>query len=86
MLSARDNRELLKIVKVFFQKYPHYRFVTFRDMSGMSEKNLKELGKSFLGVWVDEISSFGTFPIECMKSDTPVIGKIPRWFLNGWGN
>jgi hypothetical protein len=78
-ISARDNRELLKIVKVFFQKYPHYRFVTFRDMSGMSRKEFaNELGKSFLGVWVDEISSFGTFPIECMKSDTPVIGKIPR--------
>ena len=78
-ISARDNRELLKIVKVFFQKYPHYRFVTFRDMSGMSRKEFaRELGKSFLGVWVDEISSFGTFPIECMKSDTPVIGKIPR--------
>ena len=24
------------------------------------------------------LSSFGTFPIECMKSNTPVIGKIPR--------
>ena len=78
-ISSRDNRELLKIVKVFFQKYPHYRFVTFRDMSGMSRKEFaKVLGKSFLGVWVDELSSFGTFPIECMKSNTPVIGKIPR--------
>ena len=48
-------------------------------MSGMSRKEFaKVLGKSFLGVWVDELSSFGTFPIECMKSNTPVIGKIPR--------
>lgn len=78
-VSARDNREVLKIVKVFFQKYPHYRFVTFRDMSGMPRKEFaKQLGKSFLGVWVDELSSFGTFPIECMKSNTPIIGKIPR--------
>ena len=29
-------------------------------------------------VWVDELSSFGTFPIESMKCNTPVIGKIPR--------
>jgi hypothetical protein len=34
-MSARDKRELLKIVKIFYQKYPHYRFVTFRDMSGL---------------------------------------------------
>lgn len=78
-MVARDKRELLKIVKVFYQKYPHYRFVTFRDMAGLPRETFaKELGQSFLGVWVDELSSFGTFPLECMKSNTPVIGKIPR--------
>jgi hypothetical protein len=78
-MVARDKRELLKIAKVFYQKYPHYRFVTFRDMSGLPRETFaKELGQSFLGVWVDELSSFGTFPLECMKSNTPVIGKIPR--------
>jgi len=78
-MVARDKRELLKVVKVFYQKYPHYRFVTFRDLSGLPrELFAEELGKSFLSVWIDELSSFGTFPIECMKSNTPVIGKIPR--------
>ncbi len=78
-ISARDKREILKIVKVFFQKYPHYRFITFRDMSGLPRKEFaKSLAESFLGVWVDELSSFGTFPLEAMKSKTPVIGKIPR--------
>lgn len=78
-MSARDKRELLKIVKIFYQKYPHYRFVTFRDMSGLPRQEFaKELGTSFLSVWVDELSSFGTFPIESMKCGTPVIGKIPR--------
>ena len=79
-LSSRDKREILKIVKVFFQKYPHYQFVTFRDMSGLPREDFaKELSKSFLGVWIDELSGFGTFPIECMKSNTPVIGKIPTY-------
>jgi len=78
-ISARDKREILKIVKVFFQKYPQYQFITFRDMSGLPrEEFAKSLSKSFLSVWVDELSSFGTFPIESMKCDTPVIGKIPR--------
>ena len=78
-ISSRDKREILKLVKVFYQKYPHYKFVTFRDMSGMSrEKFAEELRESFLSVWIDEISGFGTFPIESMKCDTPVIGKIPR--------
>jgi hypothetical protein len=78
-MVSRDKRELLKIVKIFYQKYPHYRFITFRDMAGLPRKTFaSELSKSFLGVWIDEMSSFGTFPIECMKTNTPVIGKIPR--------
>lgn len=78
-MSARDKRELLKIVKIFYQKYPHYRFVTFRDMSGLPRKDFaKQLGESFVSVWLDELSGFGTFPLESMKCDTPVIGKIPR--------
>ena len=48
-------------------------------MSGIPrEEFAKELSKSFLSVWIDELSSFGTFPIESMKCNTPVIGKIPR--------
>ncbi len=78
-MSSRDKRELLKIVKIFYQKYPHYRFVTFRDMSGLPRKDFaKQLGESFVSVWLDELSGFGTFPIESMKCNTPVIGKIPR--------
>ena len=78
-MYARDKRELLKIVKIFYQKYPHYRFVTFRDMSGLPrEMFAKELSKSFVSVWIDELSSFGTFPLESMRTKTPVIGKIPR--------
>ena len=78
-MSSRDKRELLKIVKIFYQKYPHYRFVTFRDMSGLPRKDFaKQLGESFVSVWIDELSGFGTFPLESMKSNTPVIGKIPR--------
>ena len=78
-ISARDKREILKLVKVFYQKYPHYKFITFRDMSGMPRETFAtELKDSFLGVWVDDLSGFGTFPIECMKTNTPVVGKIPR--------
>ena len=78
-ISARDKREILKLVKVFYQKYPHYKFITFRDMSGMSRETFAtELRDSFLGVWVDDLAGFGTFPIECMKTNTPVVGKIPR--------
>jgi len=31
-----------------------------------------------VSVWVDDDSSFGTFPLESMKCGVPVIGKIPK--------
>ena len=86
-ILARDKREILKIVKIFYQKYPQYQFVTFRDLSGLPrEEFAKELSKSFLGVWIDELSSFGTFPLESIKCNTPVIGKIPRMVPEWMGN
>jgi glycosyltransferase involved in cell wall biosynthesis len=38
-------------------------------------KNLKECA---ISVWVDDNSTFGTFPIESMKCNVPVIGKVPN--------
>jgi glycosyltransferase involved in cell wall biosynthesis len=39
-----------------------------------------------LAVWVDDQSGFGTFPLEAIECNTPVIGKmpnmIPEWMEN----
>jgi hypothetical protein len=77
-IMCRDDRTTSKIVKSFYLKYPLYSFVTFRDIKNMSRQELAGvLNDYFLSVWVDETSSFGTFPIESMKCGTPVIGKVP---------
>ena len=48
-------------------------------MRGLSQKQFSDyLEDSFVSVWVDDTSSFGTFPIESMASRTPVIGKVPN--------
>lgn len=36
------------------------------------------LSECCLAVWVDQISGFGTFPIEAMKCNVPVIGRVPN--------
>ena len=36
------------------------------------------MGKSCLAVWIDDQAGFGTFPVEAMECETPVIGKIPN--------
>jgi glycosyltransferase involved in cell wall biosynthesis len=35
------------------------------------------LSECMVSVWVDDESTFGTFPLESMKCGVPVIGKIP---------
>ena len=45
----------------------------------------KFLKESFLSVWVDNESAFGTYPIESMASGTPVIGKVP-YMVPTWIN
>ena len=78
-ISTRDQRDLVKIYKAFYIKYPHLKWVSFRDMKGLPrEAFAKSLAESCLAIWVDGISSFGTFPIEAMKSEVPVLGLVPN--------
>ena len=78
-VHTRDQRDTVKIIKTFYLKYPQFRWITFRDLRGLSEKEFAEhLKDSFVSIWVDDISGFGTFPLESMVTKTPVIGKIPN--------
>lgn len=78
-IHTREPRDTMKIVKTFYARYPQFKWITFRDMRGMDTKTFAETLKDVaVGVWVDDISGFGTFPLECMKSGVPVIGKIPN--------
>lgn len=77
-IVARDQSDVLKIVKSFYLQYPIYNWVSFKELRGLPKRTFaEELGKSCLAVWIDDVSGFGTFPIEAIESDTPVIGKIP---------
>jgi len=77
-VHTRDPRETMKIIKEFYLRNPQFKWLTFRDMRNMSrEEFAKVLGESCVGVWVDRISGFGTFPLEAMNCNTPVIGNLP---------
>lgn len=84
-IHSREQRESLNIIKSFYLKFPQYRWITFRDMRGLSEKDFANSMKdAFLSVWIDEKSGFGTYPLESMKVGVPVMGKTPymkpEWF------
>jgi hypothetical protein len=75
---GRNANEISKFVKLFFAKYPQYNWVTFDPMVTKSKPPqpmrrvdfAKRLQGNFAAIWIDRIASFGTFPLECMKSGT----------------
>jgi hypothetical protein len=78
-LVTRNQGDAAKIAKTFYLQYPIYKWVTFKELRGLPRKQFAaELAKSCLAVWVDDQSGFGTFPIEAMECNTPIIGKIPN--------
>jgi hypothetical protein len=77
-ISCRDRAVHRKIISEFYLKFPHLRWITFRDMVQMSYDEFSDaLRECMVSVWIDDESTFGTFPLESMKSGVPVIGKIP---------
>ena len=86
-IHTRDPRDTMKIIKTFYILNPQFRWVTFKDMRNMSNREFAEsLGESCVSVWIDKISGFGTFPLESMLCETPVIGVLPTlrpdWLSN----
>ena len=78
-VHSREHRDTANIIKSFYVKFPQYRWITFRDMRNLTEKEFaKGFESSCLSVWVDETSGYGTFPIESMKCGVPVLGLVPN--------
>ena len=77
-IHTRDHRDTTNLIKIFYSKFPQYRWITFRDLRGLTETEFAQAMKdSFVSVWVDQNGSYGTFPLESMKVGVPVIGLVP---------
>jgi hypothetical protein len=86
-IHARDQSDYSKIYKSFLIKYPMLRWVTFKDLRGLNKEEFAEiLADSCLSVWVDDVAGYGTFPIESIECETPIIIKLPNqipdWAVN----
>ena len=78
-ISSREQRDAINVIKSFYQRYPQFRWITFRDMRGLTEEEFANTLKDcMLSVWDDRTSAFGTFPLESMKCGVHVIGVIPK--------
>jgi len=78
-VHTKEQSDAINIIKTFYLKFPQYRWFTFRDLRGLTEVEFaNSLRDCFVSVWIDDETGFGTFPLESMKSNVPVIGKVPN--------
>ena len=85
-INSRDQRDSINFVKSFYVKFPQYRWISFRDMRGVSISEFaNSLRDCMVSIWIDDISSFGTFPLESMASGVPVIARVPN-LVPSWLN
>lgn len=78
-IVTKDQKYVNRVIKPFYWKYPMYKFISFRDLRNFPKQKFAELLKEgIITIWIDEQTSFGYVPLEAMRCDNIVIGKIPE--------
>jgi hypothetical protein len=76
---AKDQSDIKKVVKAFYWKYPHLRWVSFKDLRNMPKKEFAQaLRECAITIVVDEDASFMYSALEAMKSGSITMVKVPR--------
>jgi hypothetical protein len=77
---SRNPQDIEMVIKLFYFQNPAYKFITFEDLRTNSKRSefADKLNKSIGTIFIDRISSFGTLPLEAMKSHNFVCGLIPE--------
>lgn len=80
-MPGRSQDAVMKtynVIKTFYSFYPHFRWIRFDELKGLSKEEFAErLGSSSLCLYTDEIAGFGTMPLEAMACGTHVVGWTP---------
>lgn len=85
-IVCKNQEDINKIIKPFYWKYPMYKWVSFRELRGLSKADLASaLRESEITIWCDDDSSFGYTPLEAMKSGNVVICKTTNETLPWYG-
>ena len=75
---SKSEDDVLNITKQFYWKYPLYKWVTFKDIRGLTQEDYaKCLQESNITIVVDEKSNLMLETIEAFASNNTVIAKIP---------
>jgi hypothetical protein len=90
-IVAKDQTDVNRIVKTFYWQNPIYRFVSFRDLRGLTQESFAEaLRDAAITIWADDKTPFGYTLLEAIRSGSVVLAKVPdeptEWMLDSDGN
>lgn len=90
-IVSKYPNDVPQIVKPFYWKYPMFKWVSFKDIRGLStEEFAKAVKEAAVTIVVDDTMSFGYAALESMASDTLTMVKIPTthvdWMENDKGS
>ena len=75
---SRSQDDINRIIKPFYWKYPVYKWVSFRDLRGVTQEVFADaLREGAITVWMDAVSDFGYSALEAAKSGSIVLAKVP---------
>ena len=87
-IVAKDQRDVNRIIKPFYWKYPMFKWVSFRDLRGFPQDMYAQLlREGAITVWSDTETNFGYSALEAMKSGSLVLAKVTentqKWMTEG---
>jgi hypothetical protein len=75
---AKNQSNIKKIVKPFYWKYPHLKWVSFRELRNIPKAEFaKSLREGAITIVDDESASFMYSALEAMKSGSITMVKVP---------
>lgn len=87
-IVAKEQSDVNRIVKPFYWKNPIYKFVSFRDLRGLTQESFAEgLKEAAITVWADDSTPFGYSVLEALRCGGLVFAKVPKepsdWMVSG---
>lgn len=87
-IVSKDQKDVNRIIKPFYWKYPMFKWVSFRDLRGFPQDMYSDLlREGAITIWCDEETNFGYSAIEAMKSGSLVLAKVTdntqEWMKDG---
>lgn len=85
---CKDQSIVNQIIKPFYWKNDLYKWVTFRDLRGVTQEVFAEaLRESAFTIWVDDTTNFGYTLLEALRCGGLVLAKVPNnpsdWMFDG---